>query len=332
MATTIARATSRQLSLKEVDIQMMLATEVHLGIYIINLDKTWEKLQLAARVIVAIENPQDIIVQSARPYGQRAVLKFAQHTSAHAIAGRHTPAFTFQVSELIALYQRYLLDIINMVAIDHILVVLYITNMCGKVCERLQEKCIKTIIKSDVDVVTLDKALPHHIVKQVLDSHLELGLDKPENIGFSDKHVKMIHQALDSDDVELVRMLLKKSHTNLDEAYALYYVVAYYDEKTTTELLDLGLADVNRRNSRGYTVLHVAAMTNEPKIIVSLLTKGARPYDLTLQGRKALQFSKRLTKAVDYYISTEEGKASPKNRLCIEAGKTSIPHGSKSCD
>ncbi|KAK7302131.1 hypothetical protein RJT34_13011 [Clitoria ternatea] len=56
------------------------------GIYIINLGKTWEKLQLAARVIVAIENPQDIIVQSARPYGQRAVLKFAQYTSPHAIA------------------------------------------------------------------------------------------------------------------------------------------------------------------------------------------------------------------------------------------------------
>ncbi|XP_050896892.1 uncharacterized protein LOC127103701 [Lathyrus oleraceus] len=28
------------------------------------------------RVIVAIENPQDIIVQSARPYGQRVVHKF----------------------------------------------------------------------------------------------------------------------------------------------------------------------------------------------------------------------------------------------------------------
>ncbi|KAH7519208.1 hypothetical protein FEM48_Zijuj08G0011300 [Ziziphus jujuba var. spinosa] len=37
-----------------------------IGIYIINLGKTWEKqLQLAARVIVAIENPQDIIVQPA---------------------------------------------------------------------------------------------------------------------------------------------------------------------------------------------------------------------------------------------------------------------------
>ncbi|KAI4333243.1 hypothetical protein L6164_018077 [Bauhinia variegata] len=118
MATTTTAADgSRQLSQKEADIQMMLAAEVHLGtkncdfqmeryvfkrrndgIYIINLGKTWEKLQLAARVIVAIENPQDIIVQSARPYGQRAVLKFAQYTGAHAIAGRHTPGtFTNQL-------------------------------------------------------------------------------------------------------------------------------------------------------------------------------------------------------------------------------------------
>ena len=32
---------------------------------------------MAAQVIVAIENPLDIIVQSAMPYGQRAVLKLA---------------------------------------------------------------------------------------------------------------------------------------------------------------------------------------------------------------------------------------------------------------
>ncbi|KAG5021619.1 hypothetical protein JHK82_017524 [Glycine max] len=116
-ATNAAAAPPRQLSQKEADIQMMLAADVHLGtkncdfqmeryifkrrndgIYIINLGKTWEKLQLAARVIVAIENPQDIIVQSARPYGQRAVLKFAQYTGAHAIAGRHTPGtFTNQL-------------------------------------------------------------------------------------------------------------------------------------------------------------------------------------------------------------------------------------------
>ncbi|KAF5176273.1 40S ribosomal protein SA [Thalictrum thalictroides] len=108
---------SKLLSQKEADVQMMLAADVHLGtkncdfqmeryvfkrrtdgIFIINLGKTWEKLQMAARVIVAIENPSDIIVQSARPYGQRAVLKFAQYTGAHPIAGRHTPGtFTNQL-------------------------------------------------------------------------------------------------------------------------------------------------------------------------------------------------------------------------------------------
>nr|GFC56780.1 BTB/POZ domain and ankyrin repeat-containing protein NPR1 [Tanacetum cinerariifolium] len=34
--------------------------------------------------------------------------------------------------------------------------------------------------------------------------------------------------------------------------------------------------------------------------------------------RKALQISKRLTRAVDYYKSTEEGKECGKGRLCIE--------------
>lgn len=50
-----------------------------------------EKIVLAARIIAAIDNPADIAVISARPFGQRAVLKFAAHTGAAAIAGRFTP-------------------------------------------------------------------------------------------------------------------------------------------------------------------------------------------------------------------------------------------------
>ena len=108
-----------QLSQKEADIQMMLAAGCHLGtkncdfqmeryvwkrrqdgIYIINLGKTWDKLMLAARILVAIENPSDVVVQSSRPYGQRAVLKYAQYTGAKAIAGRHTPGtYTNQIQE-----------------------------------------------------------------------------------------------------------------------------------------------------------------------------------------------------------------------------------------
>lgn len=214
--------------------------------------------------------------------------------------------------------QRLLLVILDKGAIDDILVVLSVANMCGEACKRLLERCIQIIVKSDVDIVTLDKALPQHIVKQIMDSRKELGLVTPESSSYPDKHVKRIHRALDSDDVELVRMLLKEGHTNLDDAFALHYAVAYCDAKTTTELLDLGLADVNHRNLRGSSVLHVAAMRKEPKIIVSLLTKGAKPSDLTLDGRKAIQISKRLTKYMDYYKSTEQGKASPRDRLCIE--------------
>ena len=62
-----------------------------LGIHIINIGKTWEKLVFAARIIAAIENPNDVCVISARPYGHRAVLKFAANTGAQAIAGRFTP-------------------------------------------------------------------------------------------------------------------------------------------------------------------------------------------------------------------------------------------------
>ncbi|KAL7010381.1 structural constituent of ribosome [Cystobasidiomycetes sp. EMM_F5] len=61
------------------------------SINIINVQKTWEKIVLAARVIAAIENPIDVCAVSARPYGHRAVLKFAANTGAQAIAGRFTP-------------------------------------------------------------------------------------------------------------------------------------------------------------------------------------------------------------------------------------------------
>lgn len=61
------------------------------GVNLIHVGKTWEKIVLAARVIAAIENPADICIISARPYGQRAALKFAHHVGAKAIAGRFTP-------------------------------------------------------------------------------------------------------------------------------------------------------------------------------------------------------------------------------------------------
>ncbi|XP_072484086.1 small ribosomal subunit protein uS2-like, partial [Notamacropus eugenii] len=60
------------------------------GIHIINLKRTWEKLLLAARAIVATENSPDVSVISSRNTGQQAVLKFAAATGDTPIAGRFT--------------------------------------------------------------------------------------------------------------------------------------------------------------------------------------------------------------------------------------------------
>ncbi|KAK9715728.1 hypothetical protein RND81_06G185600 [Saponaria officinalis] len=224
----------------------------------------------------------------------------------------------FQITELVALYQRQLLEILDKIALDDLLTVLSVADKCGNACEKLLGRCIAIIVRPVIDVTTLEKCLPPHIVKQIIDFRKELGLTGADYVEGPDKHVKRIHRALESDDVELVRMLLREAHTTLDDAFALHFAVAHCDAKTTTELLELGLADVNLRNQRGYTVLHVAAMRKEPKIIVSLLTKGAQPTEVTLDGRKALKIAKRLTKAADFYKTTEEGKSSPKDQLCIE--------------
>jgi len=110
-------ASCEALSLRSEDVVKFLACQTHFGAtnvdfqmeqytfkrrkdgtYIINLRKTWEKLIVAARAIAAIENPADVCVISARPYGQRAILKFAAHTGATPIVGRFTPGtFTNQI-------------------------------------------------------------------------------------------------------------------------------------------------------------------------------------------------------------------------------------------
>jgi len=124
------------LALKQDDVTKFLSCHTHLGsnnldyqmeqyvykrradgVHIINLRKTWEKLLLAARAIVAVENSSDVCVISSRQYGQRAVLKFASATGATPIAGRFTPGtFTNQIQ---AAFREPRLLVITDPRIDH---------------------------------------------------------------------------------------------------------------------------------------------------------------------------------------------------------------------
>jgi small subunit ribosomal protein SAe len=110
---------AQQLTPREQDVQAALACQVHIGtvnlnntmapyvfkrrqngVHIINVNNTLEKLRLAAKVIVAVDNPKEVCVISARPYGQRAAQKFADFTGATAYPGRFTPGtFTNQIQK-----------------------------------------------------------------------------------------------------------------------------------------------------------------------------------------------------------------------------------------
>ncbi|KAK2196411.1 bifunctional Ribosomal protein S2 [Babesia duncani] len=103
----------------EDNIRMMLTCKVHIGtknvenrmkkyvftrtqegVHLINLAHTLDKLKIAARAIVSITNPEEVVVVSARPYGSRAVLKFSRYVGSQPIAGRWIPGtLTNQITE-----------------------------------------------------------------------------------------------------------------------------------------------------------------------------------------------------------------------------------------
>lgn len=58
------------------------------GIHYISVQKTWEKIMLAARVIASVANPADVVAVTGRMITQRAIIKFSRHTGAESIDGK----------------------------------------------------------------------------------------------------------------------------------------------------------------------------------------------------------------------------------------------------
>ncbi|KAI8877845.1 40S ribosomal protein Sa, partial [Backusella circina FSU 941] len=98
------------LELQAEDLKLMLAASCHLGsknqnakmkryiftrrpdgIHIIHLGLLWEKLVLAARIIVAVENPRDVCIVSSCLNGRRSALKFGEYVGAACFIDRYIP-------------------------------------------------------------------------------------------------------------------------------------------------------------------------------------------------------------------------------------------------
>ncbi|XP_028062623.1 regulatory protein NPR3-like, partial [Camellia sinensis] len=226
----------------------------------------------------------------------------------------------FQVPELASLFQRRLVNFVGKALVEDVIPILLVAFHCQS--SQLLVQCVDRVARSDIDSISLEKELPFEVAEKIKVLRLKPQEDDENDITVVDplreKRIRRIHKALDSDDVELVKLLLTESDITLDEAYALHYAVAYCDPKVVSEVLGLGLANVNLLNPRGYTVLHIAAMRKEPSIIVSLLTKRARASETTLDGRSAVSICRRLTRPKDYHAKTEQGQEANKDRICID--------------
>ncbi|KAG6692391.1 hypothetical protein I3842_10G112500 [Carya illinoinensis] len=229
-------------------------------------------------------------------------------------------SYIFQTPELVSLFQRRLLNFVGKAVVEDVIPILMVAFHCQ--LTQLVTQCVDRVARSDLDSISVEKELPDEIAKNIKLLRLQSQCDDDHKIEAVDplheKRIRRIHKALDSDDVELVKLLLSESEITLDEANALHYAVAYCDPKVVTEVLGLGLANVNRRNCRGYTVLHMAARRKEPSIIVSLLTKSASALELTLDGQSAVSICRRLTRPKDYHAKTEQGQEANKDRICID--------------
>lgn len=217
---------------------------------------------------------------------------------------------------------------------EDVIPILLVAFHCQSV--QLLNQCVHRVARSDLDSISIEKEVPYEVANDIKSIRLKYQNTNDDTLVAEDplreKSIRRIHKALDSDDVELVKLLLTESDITLDAAHALHYAVAYCDPKVVSEVLNLGMADVNLRNLRGYTVLHVAALRREPSIIVPLLEKGARALEATPDGQNSVSICKRLTRPKDYNAKTEQGQKSNKDRLCIDVLEREIRRNPISTD
>lgn len=222
---------------------------------------------------------------------------------------------TFQMKELVLLVQRRLLNFIDKALVEDVIPILNVAFHFQ--LSQLHSYCVQRIVPSDLDEVTIEKELPPEVSSEIKSHRLKYNDGDGELDPIKEKRISRIHRALDSDDLELVELLLKESGVTLDDAYAFHYAAAYCDPKVVKEILGISKPVLSLRNSRGYTVLHVAARRKEPSIIMALLDMGACASETTFDGRNAVTLCRRLTRLKDYNERTNRGEESNNDRICI---------------
>ncbi|KAL3502512.1 hypothetical protein ACH5RR_036961 [Cinchona calisaya] len=209
-------------------------------------------------------------------------------------------AATFQIKDLVAIVEHRLLNFVDKAVAEDVIPIIEVAFNYH--LNRVLPRCIKRLAQSNIDDISLEKELPDEVLCSIKSfrTHQEVDHEAISVEFLYGKKVQAIYKAMDSSKVELLKSLLDEFPVTLDDVNALHYAAAYCDPKVVNEVLGMGKADLNLRNSQGYTALHVASRRKNPSIIMELLNHGASVWQKTLDGQTSNIICRRMTRSLDY--------------------------------
>ncbi|GMH18689.1 hypothetical protein Nepgr_020530 [Nepenthes gracilis] len=252
-------------------------------------------------------------------------------------------ARSFGVEQLTLLTEKQLANMVEKASIEDVMKVLMASRK--QELHQLWTTCSHLVAKSGLPPEVLAKHLPIDVVTKIEELRLKSSLVRrsllphhhhhhhshhhhhQHNLAGSpataleDQKIRRMRQALDSSDVELVKLMVMGEGLNLDEALALHYAVQNCTREVVKALLELGAADVNyAAGPKGMTPLHLAAEMVSPDMVAVLLDHHADPNVRTVDGIAPHDILRTLTTdflfkgAVPGFTHIEPNKL----RLCLE--------------
>uniref|UniRef100_M4DKA9 Uncharacterized protein n=1 Tax=Brassica campestris TaxID=3711 RepID=M4DKA9_BRACM len=237
----------------------------------------------------------------------------------------------FGVEQLALLTQKQLASMVEKASIEDVMKVLIASRKQDM--QQLWSTCSHLVAKSGLPPEILAKHLTIDVVAKIEEIRLKTSISRrslmPHNHhhdltvaqDLEDQKIRRMRRALDSSDVELVKLMVMGEGLNLDESLALHYAVESCSREVVKVLLELGAADVNSPVCpAGKTPLHIAAEMVSPDMVAVFLDHHADPNVRTVGGITPLDILRTLTSdflfkgAVPGLTHIEPNKL----RLCLE--------------
>ncbi|XP_055802576.1 regulatory protein NPR5-like [Solanum dulcamara] len=242
-------------------------------------------------------------------------------------------ARSFGVEQLALLTQKQLAIMVEKASIEDVMRVLIASRKQDM--HQLWTTCSHLVAKSGLPPEMLAKHLPIDVVAKIEELRLKSNLarrslmphhhrhnhDLSSAAELEDQKIHRMRRALDSSDVELVKLMVMGEGLNLDESIALHYAVENCSREVVKALLELGAADVNYpAGPAGKTPLHIASEMVSPDMVAVLLDHHADPNVRTLNGITPLDILRTLTSDFLFKgVFPGHAQIEPnKLRLCLE--------------